>query len=76
MELVEKQPSKAQSKTTDNQFRHKPEDRQVQPQIPEKSQLLQNRAMDEKPEATELFFDCKEENQTAYYCTFHNNVKG
>jgi hypothetical protein len=76
-EHVEKQPTNAQSnKSTDNQFLHKPGDGQVQPQIPEKSQLLQNRAMDEKPEATELFFDCKEENQTAYYCTFHNNVKG
>jgi hypothetical protein len=63
-EHVEKQPTNAQSnKSTDNQFLHKPGDGQVQPQIPEKSQLLQNRAMDEKPEATELFFDCKEENR-------------
>ncbi|EFX74612.1 hypothetical protein DAPPUDRAFT_251725 [Daphnia pulex] len=39
-EQVEKQPSKAQSKTTDHQFRHKPGDSQAQSQIPEKTDLF------------------------------------
>jgi hypothetical protein len=49
-EQVEEQPLKTQSKSKHNQFRHKPEEPQVLPQIPEKSQLLNDRATDEKQE--------------------------
>lgn len=51
-EQVEEQPpAEAQSKSTDNQFCHnKPEDPQVEPPISEKSELLNDRAMDEKQE--------------------------
>ncbi|EFX74613.1 hypothetical protein DAPPUDRAFT_324200 [Daphnia pulex] len=65
-EQVEQQPSKVQSnKSNENQFRHKPGDRQVLPPNHEKSQLLQNRAMDEKPEAApEPHPDCEEGNRT------------
>ncbi|EFX82224.1 hypothetical protein DAPPUDRAFT_101700 [Daphnia pulex] len=44
-EHIEEQPSEAQSKSTDNL-----EDPQVEPQITEQSELLNDRAMDEKPE--------------------------
>jgi hypothetical protein len=64
-EQVKEQPSKSESKTTDNQFRLKPGDPHALPPNPEKSQLEQNRAMDEKPEATEPLPDCEEDNQRA-----------
>jgi hypothetical protein len=62
---VEQQPTKAQSKTTDNQPSQVPKDPHALPPNPEKSQLEQNRAMDEKPEATEPLPDCEEDNQRA-----------
>jgi hypothetical protein len=88
-EQVEEQPSKAQSKSTNNNLCHNHGDPQVLPQIPEKSdliknndnqprripkdvlppkpgksQLLQNRAMDEKPKAPEPLPDCEVGTQT------------
>ncbi|XP_046649303.1 uncharacterized protein LOC124340741 [Daphnia pulicaria] len=69
-EQVEEQPSKAQSNTTDNQFGHITKDLHVLPPNREKSQLLQNRATDEKPEAAPKQSvcghpDCEEGNRTA-----------
>ncbi len=60
---VEQQPTKAQSKTTDNQPRLITKDPHALPPNPEKSQLVQHGAMDEKPEATEPLPDCKEGNR-------------
>ncbi|EFX74572.1 hypothetical protein DAPPUDRAFT_108774 [Daphnia pulex] len=60
---VEQQPTKAQSKTTDNQPRLITKDPHASPPNPEKSQLVQNGAMDEKREATEPLPDCEEGNR-------------
>ncbi len=61
---VEQQPSKAQSKTTDNQPRLITKDPHALPPNPEKSQLVQNPATDdEKPEAPEPLPDCEEGNR-------------
>jgi hypothetical protein len=66
---VEEQPSKVQSnKSTDNQFLHKPGDRQVLPSNSEKSQLpqKQNGAMDEKREEPPPLPVCEEGNQKPF----------
>jgi hypothetical protein len=62
---VEQQPSKTQSKTTDNQPRLITKDPHAYPPNPEESKLpqKQNGAMDEKPEAAEPLPDCGEGNR-------------